>query len=138
VTGTAGAGLQRGRAARAKRRERTRLYTKWDGEASAGAGDAQKGAGAWSGDVAGDPGECARVHACWSTVGRGEGGADRGVPRRSEREQARGETVQRADKAGLRGREGIRASGRGRMAPTERPHWAGREEGGARGHAGLD
>jgi hypothetical protein len=38
-------------------------------------------------------------------VGREEGSADRGVPRRSERERARGETVQRADEAGPLGRE---------------------------------
>jgi hypothetical protein len=34
--------------------------------------------GAWAGNVAGDPGERARVRACWSTAGRGEGGTDRG------------------------------------------------------------
>jgi hypothetical protein len=41
--------------------------------------------GAWAGDVVGDLGVCA----CWSMAVRGEGGADRAVPRRSEREQAR-------------------------------------------------
>jgi hypothetical protein len=34
--------------------------------------------GAWAGNVAGDPGERARLRACWSTAGSGEGGADRG------------------------------------------------------------
>jgi hypothetical protein len=38
--------------------------------------------------------------------GRGEGGADKRVPLRSERERAREETVRRADEAGPRGREG--------------------------------
>ena len=45
---------------------------------------------AWAGNVVGDFGVRARVRACWSTAGRGEGGADRAVPRRSERERARG------------------------------------------------
>jgi hypothetical protein len=52
-----------------------------------------------------DLGVRTRVRTCWSTAGREEGRADRGVPRRSEREQARGETVQRADEAGPLGRE---------------------------------
>jgi hypothetical protein len=39
MTGTAGAGLQRGRATSAKR-ETERGYAKWDREVSAGAGDA--------------------------------------------------------------------------------------------------
>jgi hypothetical protein len=43
-----------------------------------------------------------------------------------------GETVQRADKAGPRGREGRRACARGRLVPTERPHRAEGEEEGAR------
>jgi hypothetical protein len=43
VTGTTGAGLRRGRAAKVER-ERERDYAKWGGEASAGAGGAQKGA----------------------------------------------------------------------------------------------
>jgi hypothetical protein len=60
MTGTVGASLRRGRAARAEC-ERGRACTKWDGEASAGAGGAQKGArGAWAGDVARDLG----VRAC--------------------------------------------------------------------------
>jgi hypothetical protein len=46
--------------------------------------------GAWAGDVAGDLDVRARVRACWSTAGHGEGGADRAVPRRSERERAHG------------------------------------------------
>jgi hypothetical protein len=62
---------------------------------------------AWAGNVDGDPGERASVRACWSTAGRGEGGADRGVPRRSERESGRaGETARHADEVGSRGREG--------------------------------
>jgi hypothetical protein len=44
MTGTAGAGLSRGRAARAER-ERERGCAKWDEGASAGASGAQKGAG---------------------------------------------------------------------------------------------
>jgi hypothetical protein len=75
----------RGRAARAER-ERERVCAKWDGEASAGAGGAQKGAGVrgratW-------PGISACVCACcWSTAGRREGGADRGGPT-TQRERA--------------------------------------------------
>jgi hypothetical protein len=69
--------------------------------------------GAWAGDVAGDLGVRARVRACWSTAGCGEGGADRGVPWRSERERVRGETVRRADEAGSRGREGEEHTGEG-------------------------
>jgi hypothetical protein len=41
VIDTAGAGIQQGRAARAQR-ARERACVKWDGEASAGAGGAQK------------------------------------------------------------------------------------------------
>jgi hypothetical protein len=44
--------------------------------------------GAWAGNVAGDPGERARVRVCWSTMGRGEGGADRGS-HGAEREEGR-------------------------------------------------
>jgi hypothetical protein len=44
MTGTAGAGLLRGRAAWAER-ERERACAKWNGGASAGAGGAKKGAG---------------------------------------------------------------------------------------------
>jgi hypothetical protein len=44
MIGTGGAGLRRGRAARAEH-ERERACTKWDGGASAGAGGAQKGVG---------------------------------------------------------------------------------------------
>jgi hypothetical protein len=36
--------------------------------------------GAWASDMAGDLGVRARVHACWSTTGREEGGVDRAVP----------------------------------------------------------
>jgi hypothetical protein len=84
MTETAGAGLRRGRAAWVEH-ERERGCAKWDGGASAGAGGAQKELGAWAGDVAEEPGERARalVHG-----GRGEGGADRAVPRHSERERA--------------------------------------------------
>jgi hypothetical protein len=46
--------------------------------------------GAWAGDVARDLGVHARVHACLSTAGHEEGGTDRAVPRRSEREWAHG------------------------------------------------
>jgi hypothetical protein len=83
TTGTAGAGLRRGRAALAER-ERGRGCAKWDGGASAGMGVAQKGAGVrgramWAGISA-----CVLVHG-----GRREGGADRAVPHRSERESRR-------------------------------------------------
>jgi hypothetical protein len=46
------------------------------------------------------------VRARWSTVVRGEGGADRVVPWRRERERACREMVYRADRMGPRGREG--------------------------------
>jgi hypothetical protein len=49
-------------------------------------GGAQKGAGVWTGDMAGVLG----VRARWSTVIRGEGGADRAVPQCIERERACG------------------------------------------------
>jgi hypothetical protein len=71
MTGTAGAGLRRDRAAWVER-ERERGYAKWDGEVSAGAGGAQKELGAWAGDMAEDPGERARLHARWSTAGAGK------------------------------------------------------------------
>jgi hypothetical protein len=62
--GTAGAGLRRGRAAWAER-ERGQGCAKWDREASAGAGDAQKGAGVrgwatWPG-ISACVRECARA-----------------------------------------------------------------------------
>jgi hypothetical protein len=68
VTGTAGAGLQRGRAARAER-ERERGCAKWDGGASASVGDAQKGARVhglvtWPG-ISACVRECARVCPWW-------------------------------------------------------------------------
>jgi hypothetical protein len=53
------------------------------------------------------------VRTCWSIAGRGEGGADMGVPRRNERERARDEMVQRADNAGPRGIEGKGCGGKG-------------------------
>jgi hypothetical protein len=64
VTGTAGAGLRRGRAARVER-ERERGCAKWDGGASAGVGGAQKGDGVrgwatWSG-ISACVRECARA-----------------------------------------------------------------------------
>jgi hypothetical protein len=89
MTGTAGAGLRRGRAAWAER-EREQACAKWNGGASAGAGDAQKGDRVRGGDVAGDLGVRARVRARWSTAGHREGRADRAVPWRNERERARG------------------------------------------------
>jgi hypothetical protein len=61
------------------------------------------------------------VRTCWSTVGRGEGGADRGVPRRCERERARGGTVQRADEAGPRGRQGEERAGEGNWSRQSGP-----------------
>jgi hypothetical protein len=58
----------------------------------------------------------ARVRACWSTTRRGEGVADRGSHGAARGNMSAWETVQRDDKAGLRGR--------GRGAPIARPHWA--------------
>jgi hypothetical protein len=63
----------------------------------------------WAGDTVGDLG----MRVCWSMTVRGEGGADKAVPRRSEMERARG---------------------RGRLVPTERPHWVeGEGKGSAHG-----
>jgi hypothetical protein len=76
--------------------------------------------------MAGDLDIRARVRACWSMAGRGEGGADRAVPRRSERERRAEGTAQCANEAGLRGRDGkgerARATGADNPAPlgTER------------------
>jgi hypothetical protein len=51
-----------------------------------GCGRCSKGSwGAWAGDVAED----VDVRVCWSTAVRGEGRADRAVPRRSEGERGR-------------------------------------------------
>jgi hypothetical protein len=62
-----------------------------------GCGRCSKGScGAWAGDVA----RVLGVRACWSTMIRGEGGADREVPRCREREQAPGGTTHYADEAG--------------------------------------
>jgi hypothetical protein len=43
-----------------------------------------------------------------------------------------GEMAHRADETGPRGRDGKEARGRGRLAPTHRPHWA---EGGREGES---
>jgi hypothetical protein len=53
-----------------------------------------------------------------------------GTERGSERT---GETTHCADETGPRGRDGKGACGRGRLAPTHRPHWA---EGGIKGARG--
>jgi hypothetical protein len=53
-------------------------------------------------------------------------GAERGSGRA-------GETAHCADETGLRGRDRKGACGRGRPAPTHRPHWA---EGGGKGACG--
>jgi hypothetical protein len=87
MTGTTGAGLWRGRAAWAER-ERERACAKWNRGASEGEGGAQKGA--WVHGRATLLGISVCVRECWSTSGRGEGEADRAVPRCSEREWARG------------------------------------------------
>jgi hypothetical protein len=72
-----------------KARERARLYELGRGS-ECGCGRCSKRSwGAWAGDVAGDLDVRARVRACWFTAGRGEGGADKGFPRRSERERVR-------------------------------------------------
>jgi hypothetical protein len=60
---------------------------------------------------------CASAHALVH-VGRGEGRADRGVPRRSEREREResgrvGVTTRRTDEVGTRGRGGEGRAGEG-------------------------
>jgi hypothetical protein len=115
MTGTMGAGLRRGRAARAER-ERERDCVKWDGGVSVGAGGAQKGAGArgrasWLG-ISACVHECARVG-----PRRGAGkaeltGRSHGAAR--ERESGRtGVTARRADEAGPRGREGKERTGEG-------------------------
>jgi hypothetical protein len=87
--------------------------------------------------MAKDPGVCA---CCWSTTGRGEARTDRG---------SHGAARERADvwakRLGAlmrRAREAERergARGRGKLAPTERPHWAeGEGEGkGRRGRGKL-
>jgi hypothetical protein len=112
----------RGSPGRAER-AREQACVKWNGGASVGAGGAQKGAGVrgratW-------PGISACMRACWSTVGRREGGADRGS------HSAAGGRGRRADEASPRGREGKGRAGRGQLVLTERPHWAEGEGEGA-------
>jgi hypothetical protein len=113
VTGTAGAGLRRGRAAREKR-ARERDCTNWDEGASAGAGGAQKGAGVrgrvtWPG-ISTCVRECARAGsrrvAGKAELTKGSHGAARG-------NGCARETVQRAEEAGPRGREGKERTGEG-------------------------
>jgi hypothetical protein len=65
--------------------------------------------------------------------GRGEGGADRGGPRRREREGAHGATARRlVERARRAEREEGRAGGK-QLAPTSWPHWAERGRGSAQG-----
>jgi hypothetical protein len=88
--------------------------------------------GAWASDVAGDPGERARVRTCWSTMGRGEGGADRashGVARESRRAVKR---VSELTRQALRGREEEGCAGEGDWCRESGP--TGQRE--RRGHAG--
>jgi hypothetical protein len=66
-------------------RERASLHEMGQGSECGCGRCSKKSWGAWVGDVAGDLGVRA---CCWSTAGHGEGGADRGVPRCSKREQA--------------------------------------------------
>jgi hypothetical protein len=69
--------------------------------------------GAWASDVAGDLSVRARVRACWSTTGRGEGRVDRGSHGAARENGRAGETVQRTDEAVPRGREGKECAGEG-------------------------
>jgi hypothetical protein len=82
--------------------------------------------GAWAGDVAGDLGVHARVHACCPRRGTGKAeltGRSHGAARGSGRTEG---TTQCADEAGPRGRDRKRACERGQPVSTTRPHWAER------------
>jgi hypothetical protein len=88
MTGTAGPGLRRGRTAWVEL-ERGQGCAKLDRGASVGAGGAKKGAGCMGGRH-GRGSRCACASARVLVHGRrGEGGADRAVPRRSEKAGAR-------------------------------------------------
>jgi hypothetical protein len=108
--------------------------------------------------MARDLGVRARVRACWSTTRHGEGGADRGSHGAARGNGSAGETVQRDDKAGPRGREGEESVGEGNWRRQHGPtgqrergrrrglrgnaanRWSPpvRRRGRARGPAGLD
>jgi hypothetical protein len=134
MIGTAGAGLRRGRAARAER-GRERGCAKWGGGVSAVVSGAQKGARARG------RASCLGISACVRECARagprrgtGKAKLTRGVPRRSERKRAHGETVQRADEAGPRGREGEERAGEGNWRRQRGPTGRGRRRG-LRGNA---
>jgi hypothetical protein len=92
---------------------------------SAGAGGAQKGAGARGrASWLRIPTTCASARALVHGR-RGEGGADRGGPRRRERGRACGATTRRLEK---RARKAKREEGRAKkLAPTAWPHLAASE-----------
>jgi hypothetical protein len=105
---------------------------KWDEEVSAGTSGAQKGAGGVGGRHGRGFRRRARVRARWSTAGRGEGGIDRGGPRRSEGESEHAGT--RARRLAKRARKGEREEGRvgeengtDSLAPLDRERERGRE-----------
>jgi hypothetical protein len=135
MTGTPSAGLRRGRAVWAEH-EREQACAKWNGEASVGAGGAQKGAGV-------------RGRATWPGISECVCGCARVGPRRGtgkaeltgqSLDAARGSgraegTARCADEVGPRGRDRKRARERGQPVPTTQPHWAerGRERESERG-----
>jgi hypothetical protein len=113
VTDTAGVGLRRGRAAWVER-ERERECAKWDEGASAGAGGAKKGAGVrghatWLGILT-CVRECARASPRQDAEKAELTGGSHGAVKGNGRA---GETVQHADEAGPRGREGEERAGEG-------------------------
>jgi hypothetical protein len=118
----------RGRAARAER-TRERAYAKWDGEASAGAGGAQKGVGC----VGGRRGRVSRracVHAAGPRRVAGKADLTGGVPRRSEIERR---ATKLFSKLTRWAREAERERGaRARETSVDRAGPLGRGRGGAR------
>jgi hypothetical protein len=136
MTGTSSAGLWRGRAVWAEH-EREQACAKWNGEASVGAGGAQKGAGV-------------RGRATWPGISECVCGCARVGPRRGtgkaeltgqSHDAARGSgraegTTRCADEVGPRGRDRKRARERGQPVPTTQPHWA--ERGRERERAGKE
>jgi hypothetical protein len=88
----------------------------------------KKELGAWAGVVAGDLSVRARVHACWSTVGRGEGGADKGGPTTQREETGAlrkqfSELTRRAREVERERSARARATGTDRAAPPGRGRW---------------
>jgi hypothetical protein len=103
-------------------RERVSLREMRQGRESGCGWCSKKSWGAWVGDVVGVLG----VHARWSTVVRGEGGPDRGVPRCRERERARrGERLIALTRRAMRQRENVGAQ----ATRVDRPAPLGRGRG---------